>query len=390
MAMRLLVPALLALLVLALLSRTPALFAVLWFLLALYLVSRLWSWRASRQVRVRRRCADRAFAGDELTVTLQVENTGRLPIPYLDLRDQASGRLTTRYPPQYILSLGARQKTRITYTITCQSRGYHVLGPVRGLTGDPLSVIRRTLPPVAEQQLVVYPRVVPMIRLGLPTRSALVAIPAPASLLKDPNRIIGIRVYQSGDALRSLHWGATARTGQLMVKRYQSAVSRATILCLDLDRDAYPIGRDGLEQGIVVAASLAHYIVMRERLPVGLTAAGSSPLAPESGRIILPPRQRRENLIAILEVLAGIEPSGKPAFAPLLREECLRWGSGTTAIVITGRVDAALVDVLLYLFQRGHAVGLFLVRPKVIRVDELSIAPRIPVYHVWDDGDLAA
>jgi len=391
MAMRLLAPALLVLLVLAILSRTPALFVVLWFLLALYLASRLWSWRISRQVRLRRQCADRVFAGEDLMVTLHLANTGRLPIPYLEVRDHVSGRLTTAYPPQYVLSLGSRQETRLRYTITCQSRGYHVLGPIEGQTGDPLSVDRRELPPVAEQQLIVYPRIVPLRRLGLPTRSALIAIPAPASLLKDPSRITGIRGYHPGDALRSLHWGATAHTGKLMVKQYQPAVSRATVLCLDLDRDAYPIhGRGSMEQAIVVAASLAHHIVTREQLPVGLVVAGSGPILPEGGSITLPPRKRREHVTAILEMLAGIEPPSEPGFVPLLREEWLRWGSGTTVIVVTGRLRAELVDVLLLLVQRGHAVGVILVRPKVVRVDEPSITAGIPVYRVWDVEDLAA
>lgn len=391
MAMRLLAPALLVLLVLAVIARAPALFVVLWFLVALYLVSRLWSWRMSRQVQLRRVCDDRAFAGDDLTVALQVTNTGRLPVPYLEVRDHVSAQLTTTVPPEYVLSLGGRQTTSMAYTISCRNRGYHVLGPIEVQTGDPLSVDRRELPPVAAQQLIVYPHIVPLRRLGLPTRSALIAIPGPASLLKDPGRIIGIRAYQPGDPPRSLHWGATARTGQLMVKQYQPAISRATVLCLDLDRGAYPIhGRSSIEQAIVAAASLANHIVTREQLPVGLVVAGSGPLAPESGRITLPPRKRREHLTAILEVLAGIEPSGEQAFVPLLREECLRWGSGTTVVLITGRLHAELVDVLLFLTQRGHAVGVILVRPPIIRVDEPPITARIPVYRVWDDADLAA
>lgn len=391
MAMRLLAPALLVLLVLAVLARTPALFLVLWFLLALYAVSRIWSWLMSRQVQVRRQCNDRAFAGDELVVMLQVTNSGRVPVPYLEVRDRLSVRLTTTYPTEYVLSLGGKQETRIRYTINCQSRGYHVLGPIESQTGDPFGMNRRALLPTAEQQLIVYPRIVPLRRLGLPTRSALVAIPASASLLKDPSRIVGVRAYRPGDATRSLHWGATARMGQLMVKQYEPAVSRATVICLDLDRDAYPIhARDSMEQGIVVAASFANHIVTREQLPVGLVVSGTGPLAPEDGRITLAPRKRREHLTAILEVLAGIEPSDESGFVPLLREECLRWGSGPTVIVITGRLHAELVEALLFLVQRGHAVAVILVRPKVIRVDEPVITARIPVYRVWNDEDLAA
>lgn len=391
MVTRLLPLVLPVLLVLAVVSRTPALFLSLWLLIALYLGSRLWSWRLSRQLRLRRRCADRAFAGEDLEVTLRVTNAGRLPAPYLEVRDHVSARLTTTFPPQYVVSLGGREKTDLRYTIACEGRGYHAVGPVNSHTSDPLGINRRELAPVAEQRLLVYPRIVPLRRLGLPTRSALIAIPAPASLLKDPSGIIGVRPYRPGDPPRALHWSATAHTGQLMVKQYQPAVSRDTMLCLDLDPAAYPVrGRRSMEQGIVAAASLAHHIVTRERLPAGLVTTGTGPLVPESGRVTLPPGRRREHLTTILEVLAGLEPGAVPAFIPLLRQESVRWGTGTTAIVITGRLHTELVDALLFALRRGHAVAVMLVRPRFFAVDEPSIPARLPVYHVWDDADLAA
>lgn len=391
MSIRLLGPVLVALLLPALISRATVLFLAIWFLIGLSAITRLWTWRMVRQVRICRRCDDRAIAGQDLTVTLQVRNAGRLPVPYVEVRDDLPVRLTTHHAPQYVLSLGGREERRLRYTITCRNRGHYTLGPTVGQTSDPFSLHRRALPRMAEQRLIVYPRIVPLRRLGLPTHSTLMVTPASASLLKDPSRIVGIREYQPSDPLRSLHWGASARMRRLMVKQHQPAISRATLLCLDLDRDAYPnhLRRD-MEQAIVVAASMSYHIITHERSPVGLAVPPSGRMESQGDRGTLAPREGRAHLMAILEVLAGVEPCGEAAFVSFLRTTSPRWGWGTTVVAITGRLDPELTDTLALLLQRGHAVAVILVGPQVPCVDEPLMVARIPVYRIWDSGEMAA
>jgi uncharacterized protein (DUF58 family) len=66
----------------------------------------------------------------------------------------------------------------------------------------------------------------------------------------------------------------------LMVKRYQPAIARDALICLDLYQDDY--GRreryTATELAIVVAASLANHIIVREGLPVGLLTQARDPL----------------------------------------------------------------------------------------------------------------
>jgi hypothetical protein len=66
-----------------------------------------------------------------------------------------------------------------------------------------------------------------------------------------------------------------------MVKRYQPAIARDTLICLDLFQGDY--GRrqrhTATELAIVTAASLANHVIVREGLPVGLLTAARDPLA---------------------------------------------------------------------------------------------------------------
>ena len=39
-------------------------------------------------------------------------------------------------------------------------------------------------------------------------------------IMPDPFLVGGLREYRAGDPMRSVHWGASARTGRMQVKTY--------------------------------------------------------------------------------------------------------------------------------------------------------------------------
>ena len=80
--------------------------------------------------------------------------------------------------------------------------------------------------------------------------------PAPQGL-EDASRQAGIRSYQAGDPLSRLHWKATARHGQPMVRQFEQVKSSGLWLHLDLNQ--FPGGTLGqyyLEHATSLAASL--------------------------------------------------------------------------------------------------------------------------------------
>jgi uncharacterized protein (DUF58 family) len=294
--------------------------------------------------------------------------------------------------------------------LTCRQRGHYRLGPLRLQTGDLLGIEQQILLLREPRHLTVYPRIVSLDQLGLPTRSALTALPSRTPLFEDPTRIMGVRSYQAGDSLRRIHWPATARTGNLLVKQYQPAIARDTHICLDLCLRDYVL-RDrhaATEMAIVAAASLAHHIVVRENLPAGLSVLGLIPPsedeAPDanatSGRagvpvtpppsISFPPRAERQHLIEILETLARVAVTSEGDFPALVRRESLNLQWGTTLLAIVGQVEEGLAETLLYLRRTGHAVGVLVVQPGYLAPLDRTGLPGIPVHRVWQDRDLEA
>ena len=389
-----LVPFLLVVFLIAVLLRADFFFTIAYLFFAVYVLSRMWNQHTTSHLHVERRFTDRAFSGDQVMVDVTVRNDGRLPVPWLEVHESLPVELAA--PPFYreVATLGSRARRRFSYTLQCRRRGYYPIGPLTMQTGDLLGILRHSQIEVAPQHIIVYPRVVPLRRLGLPTRSPLVALPARSPLFEDPARVMGVRDYQRGDSPRRIHWTATARAGRLLVKQYQPAIARETLVCLDLDAEDYGQRQrqTATELAIVVAASIANHVVVQERLPVGLATEAWDPLLESSARFFLPPRPERAHLMNLLEVLARVQTTKGVPFVELLRRQSVHLPWGATLVIITGRESEALFDMLLYLRRAGSAVVLILVQPvhSSASLRQQAAMVGVPVHRVWRERDLEA
>ncbi|MBS3783735.1 MAG: hypothetical protein KGY78_04755, partial [Anaerolineae bacterium] len=146
------------------------------------------------------------------------------------------------------------------------------------------------------------------------------------------------------------------------------------------------------ELGIVIAASMANHIIVREGLSVGLATEAWDPLSERRTRFFLPPRSERAHLMNVLEVLARIEVLEGANFPDLLRRDSVKLSWGATLAVIAGQESEELLDTLVYLRRAGFAVSLVLVQPTYPsqelrrRADQLSVS----VHRVWKEQDLEA
>jgi uncharacterized protein (DUF58 family) len=384
----------------AALLRIDTYFSLVYLIAAVYILGRVWTRRTMRQLETERRLVNRAFPGEKIPVELRVRNNGWLPAPWVEMHDSLPIDMIS--PPFYrrVLSLQPHQEKRFRYTLSCYKRGYYLIGPVIWRTGDLLGFLPQLAAQHRPEYIIIYPRVLSLEKLGLPTRSPLASLPAPAPLFEDPTRIRGVRDYRAGDSPRRIHWTASAATGRLVVKRYQPAIARETLICLDLDEDDYAFQRmiEATELAITTAASLANHIIVREGLNVGLSVQATDPLQEATVRMSLPPRGERAHLIGILEILAraqtyhrrpGLDDDRLP-LADFLRRESMRLSWGATIVVITGSETDELFDSLVYLRHQGFAVALVLVMPEPPDEGKEAQAEvlHVPVYRVWREQEV--
>ncbi|MGH2522952.1 MAG: hypothetical protein ACRDH2_10660, partial [Anaerolineales bacterium] len=154
--MRRFLPFLLLLFLIAIALRVEFFFTIAYLFFAVYLLARLWTRRSAERVRVGRRFTPRAFFGDQVAVTVTVQNEGRLPLPWLEVHESLPVDLISPPLQHEVLSLGPRERKQLRYTLNCRKRGYYALGPFRARTGDLLGIAERDLAEVAPDHLTVY------------------------------------------------------------------------------------------------------------------------------------------------------------------------------------------------------------------------------------------
>jgi uncharacterized protein (DUF58 family) len=387
---------LVALLVLAALLRIDFFFYLFYLTLGLVAVGRWWAQRGLGVVSYSRRYPERVFWGERPVVKLEVRNNSILPVLWLHVHDSLPIELRSPNFFQQALSLLPHERASYSYELECRRRGYYHLGPLTMQTGDLLGTTRLSHAYETPDTVVVYPRIIRLAGLELPSRTLYGSLPSKQRLFEDPARIMGVRDYVPGDSLRQVAWKTSAIIGRLQVKRYQPAIALDTTIFLDLDRNDYSQMRlwVATELGIVVAASVANWLVER-RQAVGLGTNGVDPfLGDDEGAHGYPPalrpRKGRDALMRILDLLARVQMSDGPAFPTLLQRETSRLNWGSTIVVVTGRLHDETFEALARLRRSGFSVVLISVDPstafEAIRRRAASIG--VPSYEVWEEADL--
>lgn len=374
---------------LAVLLRMDLIFYLVYVLGGVYLLSRFWTARSLRTLKVTHNFTDHIFAGETTTVRIAIENGSRLPVPWLRYDESAAPGLGVDGLSE-ALSLRPRERVELSYVLEGGRRGVYGVGPGRLSTGDLFGLAEMRAEAAAPVRLVVYPRVIPLRHAGLTSRAPHGTVRSQSPLFADPARVVGIRDYARGDPLRSIDWKSSARTGDLQVRKVAPAVSLTAVILLDMNLGAY--GRQlrsyASEWAVVVAASVATYL-QGERQPVGL---GSNGLDALEGRKcwVIPARSGNAHLMTLLEWLARVQLVETTPLVEWLPAATagLTWGATVVAVTPTG--DEATCAGLGRLRQAGLNPVLLAVEPhgQFGRVQQRARQAGVAAHLVADDAGL--
>lgn len=371
-------PFMAVLLAVAFFTRVNFFFYLLYSMAGIYFLGRLWASRSLAAVKVERHHESRMFYGESLAVRLEVHNRGWLPVLWLRLSDTVPFDLIGGPAFRRVLSLRPGERQQHEYRLLGRRRGYYRLGPLVNSGGDLLGTASFQRQAAADDWVIVYPRIVPLRDLGLPSQSPFGVLPSRQRLFEDPTRIRGVRDYQPGDSFRRLDWKTSARVGHLQVRRYEPAIALETAIFLNLSAAEYPPAyrHTATELGIVASASLAAHLADR-RQAVALATNGRDPLravspATNGGATpALPLRKGREHLMHVLDLLARVEvvtetetkTEAAVPFLDLLNRKSLALPWGSTVVAITSQEGEGMMETLLALRRRGLRILLVLTCP---------------------------
>jgi uncharacterized protein (DUF58 family) len=266
----------------------PALLYVTGLLLGLLVVSVVYVFVGHSRMRVERWFSPQVVApGTPTRATVRITNLSVLPCSEADWDDRLPQGVTgdhTGTLPALGGSRGRDARATWSYELQGLRRGRHEIGPLRVAVHDPFGLVHRRHTFGAVEQLTVLPR-----RLELPPITPRGASddgatrPAPQNAGVGDDDIIA-RAYLPGDALKRIHWKATAHRAELMVRQEEQQVTPRAAVVIDTEPRTHGTAhdrRDGweyspsLEWAVAAAASITAHLV-RAGYVVAIQSNGTS------------------------------------------------------------------------------------------------------------------
>jgi uncharacterized protein (DUF58 family) len=237
-------------------------------------------------------------AGDTGQVDLRLHHSGVVRSAPFVLEEPVVRTMTDDHVARLpVPSLGSHTTSTSGYRVPTTTRGMIRLGPLRLTVGDALGIARSTSALVGTDDIVVAPRTLPvdMPRLGQgPLGRALLE----SSRRLGPGDFHGLREYATGDEPRSIHWRASARSDELMVKEFAVEGLHQCTVVFDASPGAHA-SNTNFEHGVTAAASLVHSAMRAGLNTLFVTAGGIDLRGPDVAA-------------TTLRVLAQIEPTDAP------------------------------------------------------------------------------
>ncbi len=313
----------------------------------------------------------KGFPGEKTNFFVEVENRKKLPISWLRTIDPWPAQvdldeknhvinLQSHEINKFVNIFSMRPWEKITrkFNITFQKRGVYPVGPLRLESGDIFGYYQRSIEETSQDYLTVYPIILTDVNLEIPAEDPTGIRQTTHSLFQDVNQPIGVRPYQREDSFRTIHWNATARTGELQSKIFQPVLSKVMVIVLNISTTAKPwlgTSHDLIERLIQVAATLAYQNFQRG-YSVGIISNGC--LAHADHPFMIMPGKSREHLGLLLESLAAVTPYITTPFEEYFSQSIPRIPYGSTIVVETGLITPLLLETIVRLKSHRNQIAL--------------------------------
>ncbi|MBP8001409.1 MAG: DUF58 domain-containing protein [Chloroflexi bacterium] len=293
--------------------------------------------------------------GDRLSEQFTLHNNSPFPALWVELQDESN---VPNYQVGVVRSITAAATETWKQSAICTRRGQYHLGPWTLRASDPFGLFLVQIHYPQQTEIIIHPPV----NTNLPIR-----LPAGESSGRERSRqrawqatvnAVTVREYQPHDPLRLMHWKATARHGELMVRQFDLDVTGDIWLLPDLDASAQ-LGHEvsGTEEHLIIlAASLAGQAFRLNR-KVGVATYGSRPQ-------LLHPAANQGQQWNILHALALAQADGEVSIAAALHDLSRIIQRGAALLVLTPSSQTDWLPALLPLAQKGvHTQVVLLDRP---------------------------
>ena len=315
------------------------------------------------------------YEGEDVEMVEVIVNRKLLPVPWLRIESRISPDLHFKTAQeereisedeQYhksVFYLGPYSRVTRRHTIKCLRRGDYRLTTVEASAGDLVNFGRATQQMAVSAHLMVYPRLLADDEIDMPSRKWQGDVVVKRWIMPDPFLVGGLREYREGDPMRSVHWGASARTGRLQVKTYDYTADPRLMVVLNVQMQEHQWGelmryeQDRIEYGISLAATLLTR-ALEAGVEAGFACNGQLTIRPEEP-VVIPPQRASTQGDVLLSAMAQLMIKRSLNFHTFLEELSAYQDMD---ILILSAYDSELIQEGVELLRaRGNSVTLSLI-----------------------------
>lgn len=311
----------------------------------LALLEKFWAPWALKALHREGRC-DRYLAepGETLIWTSRVENRGKLPIPFVRLREEVPAGACIREDRTWVdlhcrksslwwhtenkFSLSPRQRAEKRIRFSLPGRGVYRIGGGSIGAGDLLG-FREESRECSGENIVVMPSRSENARNLEAAGGFIGDISVRRFILEDPILTVGFRDYTGREPLKSVSWTRTAMTGHMQVKQYDHTSEQTAVVLLNVS-GAYG---EVLEECFRLARSVCEELE-RKKIPFSLRTNGNLP-GPMGKLFVMPEGLGESHLNTILYALGRADDTCFYSLATLVRQTLRARKVSDAYIVIT-------------------------------------------------------
>ncbi|NMA94710.1 MAG: DUF58 domain-containing protein [Clostridiales bacterium] len=329
-------------------------------------------WGLSRLQYMRRFNKKAVFEGEDVELVERIFNRKPLPLPWLrveskmhpELEFGSQENLDIKHEQYHKSLFSLMPYTGITrrHKVKCKKRGFYRLRSAALTSGELFGVQEVSRTYYFDTELIVYPKILPIDEMPLPSHSWQGDVTIRRWIVDDPFIISGVREYNYGDPLNKINWKATARVGSFQVHNTDFTAQPNILIYLNVDisESMWEAVTDieRIEKGIQYAASIADFAISKG-MDVGFGTNAYIKDGEESP-IRIRPSKGEGQLLYILEVLAKLEVARSVTFYTFLETDIQTGLTGADIIIMTCFISERMQDQIRLLRDRGNAVEVIL------------------------------
>ena len=183
--------------------------------------------------------SDSVIKGDKVAFSLHIINRSFFILPYISIRFWKAGAGFIQQPEIKNIALQPFGKREFKFKYIYKYKGYFKIGVSEIEVQDFLGIFKLVRRNKRALLITVYPRRIDINSFALNTNYSFGDISNFIGIQEDTSTIKEINKYSYGDSLKKVHWKLTAKTNELVVKKYENYASVSAVYLIDLKKNNF-------------------------------------------------------------------------------------------------------------------------------------------------------